>query len=60
MQALPLKLLQQGGSIRDDFYVLLLEPYKSDRRTAPEPPPSVKIIGHEENELEEIFQSEGR
>jgi hypothetical protein len=56
-QAYRLKLLQQAGSIRDVFHILLLEPYVSDVRTAPELPLPVEIDGKKEDELEEILQS---
>ena len=57
MQAYRLKLSQQVGSIHDIFHVSLLEPYVSDRRSAPEPPPPIEVDGEEEYELEEILQS---
>jgi glycosylphosphatidylinositol phospholipase D len=52
-----LKLSQQVGSIHDVFHVSLLEPYVSDGRRAPEPPPPIEVDGVEEYELEEILQS---
>ncbi len=52
-----MKLSQQVGSIHDVFYVSLLEPYVSDGRRAPEPPPPIEVDGEEEYELEEILQS---
>ncbi len=56
-QAYRLKLSQQVGSIHDVFHVLLLEPYISDGRRAPEPPPPIEVDSEEEYELEEILQS---
>ncbi len=56
-QAYRLKLSQQVGSIHDVFHVSLLEPYVSDGRSAPEPPPPIEVAGEEEYELEEILQS---
>jgi hypothetical protein len=59
-QAYRLKLLQQPGSIYDVFQVLLLEPYVSNLRTAPEPLPPIEIDIEEECKLEEILQGEYR
>ncbi len=56
-QAYRLKLSQQVGSIHEVFHVLLLEPYVSDGRRAPEPPLPIEVDGEEEYELEEIPQS---
>jgi hypothetical protein len=56
-QAYRLKLLQEVGNIHDVFHVSLLEPYISDGRTAPEPPPPIELDGQEEYELEAILQS---
>ncbi len=47
-QAYRLKLSQQVGSIHDVFHVSLLEPYVSDGRRAPEPPPPIEVDGEEE------------
>jgi hypothetical protein len=55
MQAYCLKLSQQAGSIHVVFNISLLEPYVSDRRTAPEPLPPIEIDSKEEFELEEII-----
>jgi hypothetical protein len=51
MQAYRLKLLQEVGNIHDVFRVSLLEPYVSDGRTAPKPPPPIELDGREEYEL---------
>jgi hypothetical protein len=52
-----LKLSQHVGSIHNVFHVSLLEPYVSDGRCAPEPPPPIEVDSEEEYELEEILQS---
>jgi hypothetical protein len=56
-QAYRLKLLQEVGNIHDVFHMSLLEPYVSDGRTAPEPPPPIELDFQEEYELEAILQS---
>ncbi len=56
-QAYRLKLSQLVGSIHDVFHVSLLEPYVSDGRRAPEPPPPIDVDGEEEYKLEEILKS---
>jgi hypothetical protein len=56
-QAYHLKLSQQVGSIHDVFHILLLEPYVSDGRCAPEPLPPIEVDGEEEYKLKEILQS---
>jgi hypothetical protein len=47
MQVYCLKLSQQAGSIHNVFHFLLLEPYISNGRTAPEPLPPIEIDSEE-------------
>ncbi len=56
-QAYRLKLLQEVGNIHHIFHMSLLEPYVSDGRTAPKPPPPIELDSQEEYELEAILQS---
>jgi hypothetical protein len=51
-----LKHSQQVASIYNVFHVSLLEPYVSDGRSTPEPPPPVEVDDKEKYELEEILQ----
>ncbi len=55
-QAYLLKLWQQVSIITDVSHVLLLEPYVSDWRSAPELPQPIKMAGKDEYKLEKILQ----